>query len=167
MELREYDRAVEQGLKALELDPEFWLTHQFLAGAYWEKRCYKEAIASWETALRLRGGYDHWPLSRLVEAYWIAGRRAEALTALARLEELSKTAHVEPVVLAHGYGAVGRRNDAVALLERAWQEGVLPRGPRFRALARFLGDEPRFQDLLRRQGVHASAVRTQPATTSR
>jgi tetratricopeptide (TPR) repeat protein len=67
-----WDRFTEslvQAKKALELDPELWITHEWLAGTYWRLGRKQEAIALWEKVLGL-AGYHAWTWSRLTVAYW-------------------------------------------------------------------------------------------------
>ncbi|HKT21995.1 MAG TPA: hypothetical protein VJR06_05220, partial [Nitrososphaerales archaeon] len=52
---RDYDRAIEQYKKTVDLDPSFPLTHIWFGRPYLEKRMYKEAISELETAVKLSG----------------------------------------------------------------------------------------------------------------
>ena len=53
---RRYDDAVRHYQKALELDPNFIVAHMYLAQALEQKGCYREALHSFDTAIRLSGG---------------------------------------------------------------------------------------------------------------
>ncbi len=153
--LGRHQEALEQARKALELDPNLWLTYSWMAGTYWYLKRYDEAIQAWEKALTLPGVYEHWPVSRLVGAYARVGRRDDAMKALVRLEEISKRRYVEPTRLALANAAVGRKDEAIRILQKAQQEGKLDSQP-WEELAELLGDEPRFQALLRGRGVPPS-----------
>ena len=113
-----------------------------MGGAYWRLGRKHEAIASWEKALSLRGGFEAWAMQRLAEAYWNTGRTKDARLMVERLEEREATGYVEPVVLARAYSAVGRTEAALVVLERAFQKRDLD-PQRMRGLADLLGREPR------------------------
>jgi TolB-like protein/class 3 adenylate cyclase/Tfp pilus assembly protein PilF len=53
--MRQYDTAIEQYRKTLELDPNFPAAHENLGYAYEKKGMQKEAIAEWVNALTLTG----------------------------------------------------------------------------------------------------------------
>jgi TolB-like protein len=50
---RQYDQAIEQYRKTIELDPNFFLPHTFLGLAYFQKSMYKEGIAELERAVAI------------------------------------------------------------------------------------------------------------------
>ena len=53
--MRQYDTAIEQYRKTLELDPNLPFAHESLGDAYEKKGMQKEAIAEWVNALTLTG----------------------------------------------------------------------------------------------------------------
>lgn len=144
--LKRYEEAVAQGKKALELDPDFWLTYQWLGGSYWHLKNYDEAIRCWEKVVALQPGYETWALPRLVAAYMKVGRKADARRAFAHLQQIAEKRFVPPSRLALGYAAMGRRDEAIAILQRALRQGEnLGAGsPELREL---LGDDLRYQKL--------------------
>jgi len=150
--LERYDEAVEQGKKALELDPNFWLTYQWLGGTYWRLKKYDEAIRCWEKVVGLQSGYETWALSRLVAVYIKVGRRDDAQKAFAQLQQIAKERYVEAIRLAIAYAAMGRKDEAIAILQTARRQGevLIERPPELREL---LGDDPRYQQLVRSQGA--------------
>ena len=110
--LGRFEEALAQAHKALALDSNLWLTHQWMGGAYWRLGRRQEAIAAWERALALWGGFEAWAMQKLAEGYWSTGRSQAAAMMIARLEERAKTAYVEPVVLqrqAYLSPSVGRK----------------------------------------------------------
>jgi len=158
--LRRFDDAVKQGQKALELNPDFWLTYENLGGTYWQMGRHDEAILLWEKELTLPGVYESWPLSRLVRAYLNVGRKDDALKSLARLEEVAKHRYVEPDRLALALVAVGRKDEAIRILQRApAQEDPMVLGIFRNQLEKFLGDDPRYQQLRRSAGIPPSPKR--------
>jgi len=76
-----YDEAIEQCLKAIEIDPNFGLAHGNLSGAYRRKGMYKESITEAEKSVGLYGStFDSLILQ--VRVYAVAGARAKALAIL-------------------------------------------------------------------------------------
>jgi TolB-like protein/DNA-binding winged helix-turn-helix (wHTH) protein/Flp pilus assembly protein TadD len=152
--LRRFEDAVKQGQKALELNRDFWLTYENLGGTYWQMGRHDEAIRLWEKELTLPGVYESWPLSRLVRTYLEVGRKNDALKALARLEEVAKHRYVEPDRLALALAAVGRKDEAIRILQKAPAgEDPMVLGIFRNQLEKYLGDDPRFQQMRRRAGI--------------
>ena len=83
---RQYDRAIEQFRKTLELDPNYVPAHEDLGDAYEQKGMQREAIAEWGKALALRGAGEQ--ASNLERTYAASGYEA-AVRALAQ-EQLAK-----------------------------------------------------------------------------
>jgi tetratricopeptide (TPR) repeat protein len=52
---RQYDRAIEEYRRAVELDPNFMATHVWFGRPYLEKGMFNEAISELEIAVRLSG----------------------------------------------------------------------------------------------------------------
>ncbi len=144
--LGRYDEAIEQSQKTLEIDPKFGRAYQTLAFAYEGKGDWPRAME----ALERRGGGQGRPNAWLGYAYGVTGRRREALEMLARLETLSHEHYVSPQGSAIIHLGLGNRDQAMACLEKAYDERAFEvlgfSGPLFDRLS---GD-PQFQDLLRR-----------------
>jgi tetratricopeptide (TPR) repeat protein len=68
---RQYDTAIEQYRKTLELDPNFPAAHENLGYAYEKKGMQKEAIAEWVTALTLTGEREE--AAMLQQTYAMSG----------------------------------------------------------------------------------------------
>ena len=68
---RQYDAAIEQYRKTLELDPNFPPVHEGLGDAYEKKGMQKEAIAEWANALSLTG--ENEGASILQQTYAMSG----------------------------------------------------------------------------------------------
>ncbi len=90
---RNYDQAIQQGQKAMQLDPSYARTHFWLGRVYSQKGMHKEAIASARKIL------DAMPdstvgLTEMAYSLAAAGRQREARRILIRLEERSKSAFV-------------------------------------------------------------------------
>src|SRR5207247_4995017 len=96
---RQYDRAIEQFQKTIEMDPNFVPAHNGLAQAYQGKGMYDEAIAELKNAKV--GG------AQLAYAYAMAGKRDEAQKIFDELKELSKQHYVSPFDFALIYIVLG------------------------------------------------------------
>jgi Flp pilus assembly protein TadD len=55
---RQYDQAIEQLQKTLELYSTDWVAHIFLGRVYGQKRMYKEAMAEFQTAREISGNTE-------------------------------------------------------------------------------------------------------------
>jgi TolB-like protein/Flp pilus assembly protein TadD len=147
---REYDRAIEEFGKNLELEPNNAGNHYFLAWPYEQKGMIEEAIAGLERAVTLSEGLPIYVAS-LGHAYALAGRNSEALQILNQLQEQRTRTPPSPYHIALVYIGLGDKENAFEWLEEAYVQRssylvFLKEGPRFDRLR----DDPRFQDLLRR-----------------
>jgi tetratricopeptide (TPR) repeat protein len=83
--------------------------------------------------------------------YVKSGEKAQALQLLEDLEDISKETHISPLLLAGLHISLGDNDQAITLLERAYDEkdyGLIY----FKMDKNFdpLRSDPRFQDLMRR-----------------
>jgi serine/threonine-protein kinase len=146
---RQYDEALAQLLRTTELDPNFVGTLLYLGWVYEQKGMYAEAIVTFQKSVELSTG--PLMLASLGHAYAIAGRRGEAQKILVQLDNLSKQRYVSAYDRAAIYVGLGESEQALAWLERAYQEHsqfmiYLNTDPRFDSLR----NKARFQDFLRR-----------------
>ena len=148
---RQYDRAIEHFRAVLAMEPGFPRAHMVIF-AYVEKGMFSEALAEAE---KWRHSDD--PHVWEVEAYVYgrAGRQAQARSALAKWEQLSRGRESPPTaLLLMAYASMGNRDGAFALLEQASREHsniltTLKVEPGYAPLR----SDTRFQDLLRRVGL--------------
>jgi len=147
---RQYDKAIEQLQKTLEMDRHFVNAHAWLGGTYLQQGLFPEAITEIRAANEISGG-SHLYAALLAHAYGVAGNKAEAKKILDQLKEQSLRSYVSSYSIAEVCLALGDRNQAFAWLDKAYEE-------RARALVMLkvepkvdpLRSDPRFQDLLRR-----------------
>jgi TolB-like protein len=134
---REYDKAIEEGRNAVEMDPGFAPAHMVLGQAYEQKGMLNEAIAEFERASSLDASsmYE----ACLAHALALAGRRAEALKSLQDLNRRAKHGFICSYDRAIAQVGFGDREKSFELLSAAVQE----RSPR----AAFLGVDPRLSGL--------------------
>jgi TolB-like protein/tetratricopeptide (TPR) repeat protein len=117
---REYDRAIEQEQKTLELDPNFAKAHQILGLAYQQKGMYRPAMEQYQAAIALDGNPAY--VSNLAQAYALAGDGAKASQVLQQLQATSTHKYVHPYSFALVYIALGDQGSALQWLKRAQQE---------------------------------------------
>lgn len=113
---------------------------------------YREAIAEYQEAIRLRGGNSPNPEAHLGVIYFKTGERAKAEQILQKLRMSRSDAPQGDVPILPA--ALGMRDEAFALLEKAYAERA-PYLPQI-AVDRYYDSQrsdPRFQQLLRRMGL--------------
>lgn len=150
---RDYDRAIEQAQKALQLDPDYYRIHFWLARIYAQKGMYREAIAESEKVLKAMPD-SNVGLTELAYCLAAGGRQPEARKILRRLEEKSKRDFVPAYNLAVIHTALNEQDNALRHLQRAYQERdwalmVLAVEPRLDSLR----SDPRFRELVRNVGL--------------
>jgi len=134
---RQYDRAIQYGRNAVEMDPNFGPARLVLGLAYEQKGMLNEAIREFEEATGVEKGsmYE----AALAHAYRAAGRRDDAGRVVKHLEQMSQNEFVSSYDLAVARLAPGNEGRVFELLGAAVRE----RSPR----AAFLGVDPRFDGL--------------------
>jgi tetratricopeptide (TPR) repeat protein len=152
---RDYDHAIEQFQKTLELDPNFPPVYSNLAAAYEQKGMYPEAIAASQKAIALKGSIEI-PFIEpgLGHIYAVSGKKAEARAVLDELKQISQTQYVPADRIALIYAGLGENDEAFAWLEKAYEEHAFQMGwlkvePRWDSLR----SDPRFQELVRKVGL--------------
>jgi tetratricopeptide (TPR) repeat protein len=148
---RQYDQAIEQERKTLELEPNFIPALDTLGMAYVQKSMYGEGMAEFEKLLATSPG-NPLGLSDLGYAYAVAGRRAEAQKVLDKLAELSKEKYVPAMLRARIYAGLGEKDKAFEWLEKGYEDrsiNTIKAYPAFDPLR----SDPRFADLLRRMNL--------------
>lgn len=145
---RDYDGALVQAQKAMQLDPDYYRTHFWMARVYSQKHMYKEAVAEAEIVQRAVPG-SNLALTEMAYSLAAAGHQAEARKILRQLEQRA-TSHFTPAYnLAAIHVALGENDAAMKCLEQSYDEGdwailVLACEPRFDPLR----NSARFRTLL-------------------
>jgi tetratricopeptide (TPR) repeat protein len=116
---RQYDAAITQLKDTLEMDPSYELPHLVAGQAYEQKGNYALAIPELRKAVELSRGT---PLmvSALAHAYARSGNQPEAEKLLAQLQAKSMNQYVSPYYFAIVYVGLGRTEDALDWLEKAF-----------------------------------------------
>jgi TolB-like protein/Flp pilus assembly protein TadD len=146
----QFERAVEQHNKTLDLAPGFVIALSDLAEDYLSMSMYPEAIASVQKGITLAGRI---PLliTMLGRAHAISGRKDKAEILLRELEDKAKSEYVLPMFFAALHGDLGNTDEAFRWLEIVYQERhfgmFLLRVP---SSWEPLRSDPRFDDLLER-----------------
>ena len=148
----QYDRAIEQYHKTLELDANFSNAHWGLGNAYDRKGMYKEAIAEWQKSFLIEG--DPRSAELIGEAYSRSGYNSAIRAWLDDLISQSTHQYVSAFGVAEMYARLGEKDHALEWLEKAYQTRdaqMVDVGtePTFD----FLHSDPRYADLLRRVGL--------------
>ncbi len=151
---RDYDQAIEQFQKTLELDQNFPAALALLPAAYEQKGMYGDAIAGFKKALTLKGGERSLPIAGLGHVYAVTGKKSEARTVIEELKQLSGQEYVPATHIAQIYAGLDERDQAFAWLdkgyeERSFQMQFIKIEPRWDSLR----SDPRFQNLMRRVGL--------------
>ena len=146
------EEALEQYRKGLELDPDFAQSHGVLASFYLRKGLVEKAIIHTEKEENSLGETRPPPsLGLLGNVYARAGRRADALRILNELKRRAKKEYVSSAALADVYLGLGEKEQALSLLEKAYEEhDVFLVWLKNHRNYDPLRSDPRFQDLLRR-----------------
>jgi tetratricopeptide (TPR) repeat protein len=147
----QYDQSIEHYKKTLEIDRGFAGAHMFLADLYWQKGMYNEYVTELQEGLRLNG--DVQQAEEVGRAYKSSGAKGAAKSQLQSLSRRRSQGYVPASSIAAGYLRLGDKDNAVAWLEKAYQE----RDPelawaKVEPVWNVLRSEPKFIDLMRRLG---------------
>ena len=155
--LRQYDRAIDQFHKTLELDPNFPPAHEWLGYAYEQKGMKREAVSEWAKALSSSGAGEQ--ASNLERTYAASGFEV-AVKALAqyRLERINEKVkrgeYVPAFEYVIAYMRLGDKEQAFAWLDKALQErNQFALDVKVNPLYDKLREDPRFQDIVRKSGL--------------
>jgi tetratricopeptide (TPR) repeat protein len=146
------DRAIECGLKTLDLDASFSTARIFLAMAYQKKKMFQKALLEGQKAATFFSDKTA-ILGCIGGCYASLGKKSEAMKIIKQLSMLAKKRYVPAFVFAWIYMHLREKDKTLEFLERAYVErssylsviGIEPgmdflRGdPRFIALQRKIG----------------------------
>ena len=146
---RQFDRAIEEAQKALELDPNYFWPHFLLGETYLQKGEYGKAIAALD-----RGNLPPFRDGHLGYAYAVSGKPEKARELIEELQAGSQPEHQVPYHLAMIHFGLGEIDKAFEYLNKTWEMGSpqlwwiksLPQLDSVRA-------DPRFQAILRRMNL--------------
>ena len=150
---RRYDEAIEQYKRTLELDPNFPTTHSFLGRAYEAKGMYDEAVAEYAQSGKL-SGLPPEIIAKANQVYAKSGWKAYLQESVDQILRQQGNRKFPPFVIATYYARLGKKDEAIEWLQRAYDE----RDFRMTLLSvawEFDGirSDPRFVDLVRKIGL--------------
>jgi eukaryotic-like serine/threonine-protein kinase len=150
---REFDQAIEEVRKTLEMDPNHALAYMVIGQAYAAKGMYREALQEFE---KFRTLSQDSAMSVALSGYTHAllGERSQALKSLEQLSAASKQCYTPAFYFALVYAGLGDKDKAFTRLDKAYEE-------RFTRLAYLkqeafwdpLRSDHRFSDLVQRVGI--------------
>jgi TolB-like protein/DNA-binding winged helix-turn-helix (wHTH) protein len=147
---RDYDHAIQQAQKAMQLDPGYYRTHFWLGRVYAQKRMYKEAVAEAEIVSRAIPD-SNLGLTEMAYSLAASGRESEARTVLKKLELRRKNGFVPAYNLAVIHVALSENISALDCLQQAYDEHdwalfVMAVEPRLDPVR----NSPKFQELAKK-----------------
>ncbi len=119
---RDYDKAIEHARKVLSFDPDFTQMHGLIGWCYIQKSMLDEAVSEFQMCVNPSKGKADLYLGDLACAYAKSGRREEALKILNDYLELSKKQFIPAEVFIQIYLALGKKEEALDLLEKAYDD---------------------------------------------
>jgi len=156
--LGQFDEFMKEAQKVMEIDPSNPSSYGNLALGNLRQRKYPEAIAEFNKAKQLGG--PPWVQSMLGYTYAVTGKKEEARQILVELNTLAKQQFVAPFVFANVYVGLGEKDQAIAWLEKAYEEGdELLGASRFFFWMEPLHSDPRYLSLMKRLGLEQGPVK--------
>lgn len=149
---RQYDRALEQCHKALELDPNYANAMWFLALSLEGTGQMSESVSVLKRAVAVSAGGSHYK-AFLGRAQSLAGDHQAGFTILQELESRRGTEYISPFDLALVHLGLGNREAGLELLEEAYAQRVFRLVELTWPIFDDLRTDPRFQTIVRRIGL--------------
>jgi TolB-like protein/DNA-binding winged helix-turn-helix (wHTH) protein/Tfp pilus assembly protein PilF len=148
---RRLDEASTQIRKTINMDPFFALAHYVLGELFVQKQMDSEAVAEFQKAIDLSPGSTAFT-ANLAYSYAVSGKRGDAVNILNDLKNRSRHASANFPEIALIYVGLGERDQAMAWLEKAYEDRFNP-GVLLRPAFDPLRSDIRFETLLRRIGL--------------
>jgi len=150
---RQYDLAIDQFEKTLEMSSNYARARRDLSLALVEKGRYEDAIREARKGIELSQA-SPFMLGAVGYAYAKAGKKGEAQKILRELRELSRTRYVSPFYAAVIHAGLGEKDKAFFFLEKSYQDraGQLVWLNLYPALDSLRSDA-RFNELVSRVGL--------------
>ena len=150
---REYDLAIDQFHKTLEMDQGYGLAHWYLGQAYGRKAMYREALMELHKAAEMLK-QNMRVKAEIAHIHAISGKKGAAQKVIKELTQLSEQKYVSSYHIALIHTGLGEKDRAFECLEKARNERsdslvYLKIDPRLDDLRA----DPRFSNLLRRIGL--------------
>ena len=148
----QYDRIVDNLNVKVAANPNTASLHEWLGLAYEQQQRNQQAIDEFQKAISLSDGVDG--LGSLGHLYAMWGKKDEAQKILQQIDDVGPRLYVSPYQKAVIYVALGKSDQALAEISKAYNErSLIPTSVRFDPRLNELRKDPRFQDFLRRTGM--------------
>ena len=146
----EYDDAIAQLEKTVELEPRYFQTYLFLGQAYEQKGMYAKAIEAYQRGVA-RGGDGPDLVAALGHVYALQNDRGKAEAQLDELRKMSSRSYISPYWFALVYLGLNDKDKTFEWLEKAFDDRSavliwLALEPVFKPMR----NDARFHDLLHR-----------------
>jgi len=116
----QYDEAINQIQRALNLEPNFLIALAYLGWNYIAKHQYEDAIRELQKAVRLSGQSSEY-LGLLSYAYSLAGKKGDALEVLGKLKEIGGNRFVDSSGFIYAYIGLGDKEKAIEYLQKSFE----------------------------------------------
>jgi len=117
-----FEQAIEEYQKSLELDSNYVYTYAYLGQAYAMSGQESAAEKAFKKAVHLTGGQDPATLSGLAYVYAMRGKTDQARSIIARLTAAENQFYVHPMYIAVIHGALGEIDQAIDWLEKGFSD---------------------------------------------
>jgi len=149
---RQYEAAIQQLTKTLDMDPSFVPAQHAIEAAYAQNGMYQEAVGERQKVLTLSGNPDL--AASVGEDFRKSGYPGVLQSWLEGLKEVSKRQYVPPYNIAVIYAQLGDKTQAIAWLEQAYKQRdskltYIKIEPAFDQVR----SDPQFQTILQRVGL--------------
>ncbi len=150
---RQWDSAIEHCRHAIELDPQYYLAHQYLGFTCLQTGKFQEGILACEAAAQA-AGHSQWALAIRSIAHARGGNSNEGRKLLEELHELAQKSYVSPSAFAWIYCSLGEIDTSLEWFEKAIDQraGLILHGHVF-PLYDPLRSHPRYKTLLRKMNL--------------
>ncbi|HZW94684.1 MAG TPA: protein kinase [Candidatus Eremiobacteraceae bacterium] len=147
---RDYDKAIAQWNKSIEVRPNSALAHYNLFDLYSIKLMHADAVAQLEQALTLDGrGLE----ASAVDATYKRDGYKGVLRTTIQINGNPSSKHYDPAAVAQAYTLLGDRDQAFAWLDKAYEARLGLNLIKVNPVWDNLRSDPRFTDVLRRMGL--------------
>ena len=148
---RQYEQAIEQARKTLELYPQFPVAHEYLGQAYAETGDSSQAVAELQKAAALAPG-DLSIEGELAYALALSRQKQQALSVISQMGSKNRVGSAYPFAMA--YAGLGDTGESLKYLEQGYREHDVHMGNlRVHPAFQRLHSDLRFQELLRKIGL--------------
>src|SRR5262249_50950851 len=152
---RQYDLAVEQFKKVIEMDPNFASAHDKLAFTSLQMGRYELWLDEWKKAAALNNDKEEAAIAdEVAKVYGQSGYHAALVKRVELYKQLAKRRYVDPGYIGYQYAKLEDKDQAFAWLEKAYAEkaGSIQFIKTAQAMDS-LRPDPRYTDLLKRMGL--------------